>query len=480
MISQKTYMKTKKIFLIFFITISLIVRAQIRVSNVLTDNMVLQRNSEIKLWGTSTPNEKLTFTFGWCKNKLKTICNDKGEWNIKIQTIDAGGPYNVSIWNKAQKVVLKNILLGDVWLCSGQSNMEMAMTGTSDSPVNGTFNSLLEEDHDQIRLFTVKRKSSSIPETNLEGSWSIANPESIVNFSSVGYFFAKQLQVKLKVPIGVICSSWGGSGIEAWINEENMKRFPESLKKTTLENTFPNHRASNLYNGMINPIKNYAIKGVIWYQGEQNRVDYNIYSDLMNGLVQNWRNDFGVGDFPFYFVQIAPYNYGNSKDLISAKFWDEQFKASQIIPNCGMVCTTDLGEEFNIHPAEKSTIGKRLAAWALSETYGIKGIPHKNPFFKKAVVNDSEITLTFENSENGITSFGKELTNFEIAGDDRIFHPAKALIEIKKKQLRISSNDVKKPVAARYRYSNFPKGEGFLYNTFGLPVLPFRTDNWDK
>lgn len=466
-----------KILILLLLAVAML-QAQIKVASILGDNMVLQRNTEVKLWGKSKPNDKLTIRVSWNKLTLKTISDEDGNWLVKVKTTEAGGPHIISISNSNQKVELKNILLGEVWLCSGQSNMEMPVKGGFNSPINGAFDALLEADNSNIRLFTLNKASSKTTQDTCVGSWSAANAESVSKFSAVGYFYAKQLQRILNVPVGMICSSWGGSSIEAWINKITMAKFPEPLKLNTQEKTPQHQRASNLYNGMINPIKKYAIKGAIWYQGEQNRQEYLYYAGLMKGLVENWRNDFGVGSFPFYFVQIAPYWYNNSKDTLSGKFCDEQLKASMEIPNCGMVVTADLGEEKNIHPAEKVTIGKRLAAMALSETYGIKGIPNKTPYLKNAVVKDSFILVSFENAPNGVSSFGKVLTNFEIAGEDKLFYPAKATINLKSNQLTVSAKEVIKPVAVRYGYCNFPQGKGFLYNTMGLPVAPFRTDNW--
>ncbi len=471
-------MKSKSLFILVLLSAALLLQAQIKVASVLGSNMVLQRNSEVKLWGTSKSNDKLTVTVGWSKVKTTTVCNDEGKWLVKIKTTEAGGPYSIVISNSTQKVALNNILLGEVWLCSGQSNMEMPIMGFSNSPVNGSFDALLDADNNNIRLFTVKKASLASPQDTCEGEWTAATAESVGKFSAVGYFFAKQLQQKLNVPIGMICSSWGGSRIEAWINKENIAKFPESLKSTTQEKTPQNHRASQLYNGMIYPLKNYVIKGAIWYQGESNRSESQYYAGLMGGLVENWRNDFGVGQFPFYFVQIAPYTYNNSKDILSGIFCDEQFKASLTIPNCGMVVTTDIGEERNIHPSEKATIGKRLAAWAFSETYGNKGVPHKNPYFKAAVVKDSVMLVSFENATLGMSSFGKELSNFEVAGEDKVFYPAKAIIVINSKQITVSAKNVKNPVAVRYGYCNFPQGNGYLFSTAGLPVPSFRSDNW--
>ncbi len=471
-------MKTRSLIFSLFFSLALLLQAQIKVASVLGDNMVLQRNSEVKIWGTSVAKDKITISVSWDKSKVSTVSDDNGQWILTVKTTGAGGPYSITISDPKQKVTLNNILLGEVWLCSGQSNMEMPMLGFGDSPINGANDVLMDADNNSIRLFTVKKASVTTPQDTCVGNWTMANAESAGKFSAVGYLFARQLQRKLNVPVGMICSSWGGSRIEAWINKDYMGKFPEPLKFTTQEKTPVHHKASQLYNGMIHPIKNYVIKGALWYQGESNRSDYQYYAGLMGGLVENWRNEFGSGPFPFYFVQIAPYGYNNSKDILSGKFCDEQLKASLAIPNCGMVSTIDLGEEKNIHPAEKAIVSKRLACWAISETYGTKGISCKNPYFKTAVAKDSTMLVSFENATLGLSSYGKELTNFEIAGEDKVFYPAKAAIA--SKQLKVWATEVKKPVAVRYGYCNFPQGTGFLFSSAGLPVPSFRSDNWEK
>ena len=436
-------MKNRILILFSFLFFTLLMQAQIKVASILGDNMVLQRNSEVKIWGTSEPNSKLIISASWDKSKITATANDKGQWLAKVKTTEAGGPYTITISNAKQKVVVKNILLGEVWLCSGQSNMEMPMMGYISSPVNGANETLFNADNNNIRLFTEKPTTKTTIQDNCEGNWSVANSETASKFSSVGYFFARQLQQKL------------------------------SSSKDDQDNRKP----SQLYNGMNHPIQNYVIKGALWYQGESNRINYQDYAALMGGLVEGWRNDFGIGQFPFYFVQIAPNAYDNSKDILSPKLWDEQLKASLTIPNCGMVCTVDLGEEDDIHPAEKELVSIRLSYWAISENYGIKGIEYKNTYFKKAVAKDDIMIVSFENNIQGITSFGKEVTNFEIAGEDRIFYPAKAVFKTSK-VVRVTAPEVKKPVAVRYCYHNFPQGKGFLYNTAGLPIPPFRSDNW--
>lgn len=471
-------MKSKIFIASVILSLCFQVQATIKVATILGDNMVLQRNSEVKLWGKANPNQKLNIVIGWNKEKINTTANDKGEWLVKVKTSDAGGPYNISITSAKEKIQLQNILLGEVWLCSGQSNMDMTIAGYGDQPINGSTDALLSAANNNIRLFTVARVSKAQPQDSCKGSWLVASAESVSKFSAVGYFYARFLQQSLNVPVGMICSAWGGSRIEAWMKNDVITGFADAYKQTTQEKSQPNQRASTLYNGMIAPIINYNIKGAIWYQGESNIINYQDYPALQDAMVKSWRTDFGVGNFPFYFVEIAPHAYSNPKAIKAALQREQQYKAMNLTPNSGMVSTVDFGEEKCIHPAEKATVSKRLALWALSETYNIKGLPYKSPVYKSMLVKDSVAVITFENAANGLTTNGKTVEGFEVAGQDSVFYPAK--LTINQKQARIYSPNVKIPVAVRYNFRNFLPSGGFLYNTAGLPVIPFRTDNWNK
>ena len=374
---------------------------------------------------------------------------------------------------------MKNILLGEVWLCSGQSNMEMPTAGFRDQPINGSNDLMVDADNNNIRLFTVKKNAIATLQDTVSGKWEIASAETVAQFSAVGYFYAKQLQQKLKVPVGMINSSWGGTRIEPWMDKESISQYPAAYTRSTQEKVAIQQRATNLYNGMIYPIINFAIKGAIWYQGESNIGDYKEYAVLMQGMVTGWRKDFGVGEFPFYYVQIAPYFYNDSKAINSALQRDEQIVAMSLLPNSGMASTFDIGEERCIHPAEKLTVGKRLSYWALAQTYGFKGINFKSPTYKSVSVKDTVAIVTIENTVNGLTTFGKEVDCFEVAGEDKVFYPAKYSFN-HKDQILVWSPKVKVPVAVRYGFCNFPVTRGFLYNTAGLPVPSFRTDLWEK
>lgn len=477
-------MKPKIYLLSIFLLSFLFVQAKIKVAPILGNDMVLQRNTEVKLWGKANPNEKLTIATGWDKEKVKTVSNAKGDWMVKVKTIDAGGPYAITIASQNEKITLENVLLGEVWLCSGQSNMEDPIAGFPYQPVNGSNDLLLEADNSNIRLFSLNKSFTKEPQDSCVGDWAAASAESVAKFSAVGYLYAKQLQKKLQVPVGMICSSWGGSRIEAWMSKETIDNLPDAIKQNIQKTLGPNKNltslCSGMYNGMIAPILNYSIKGAIWYQGESNIGNYRDYAVLMVAMVNNWRKDFNQGTFPFYYVQIAPYSYNGSKAISSALLREEQLKVLPMIPNSGMISTMDIGEENCIHPAEKVTVAKRLVYWALSETYGFKGISYMNPTYKSMSVKDNKAILSFDNAPNGMTSYSKPIECFEVAGNDSVYYPAESKIDLGSKQLYVWSSKVKEPVAIRYGFSNFPKTSGYLYNTAGLPVSSFRTDNWEK
>jgi sialate O-acetylesterase len=443
----------------------------------ISDNMVLQRNATVKFWGSGNAGDKITVFTEWNNAKTATVCGNDGKWNVSLQTTDAGGPYTVAVSSKSEIITFRNILLGEVWLCSGQSNMGMIMKGYPDQPINGSNDFLADADNDNIRFFIEKSNPSPVLVDTCNGKWQIASSTSVANFSALAYLFAKQLQQKLKVPVGMVYTAFGGTRIEAWMSAEanaanQSKELDENNKPFNLQN-----RTAHLYNGNIYPLINYVIKGAIWYQGESNVRNYPGYANQMASMVKNWRKDFGVGDFPFYYVEIAPYS--NGYNVNSALLRAEQVKALNLIPNSGMVSTIDVGEETKIHPAEKATVAKRLSYYALSEVYGHTGIACKTPTYRTmSVQNDSVVCLYFDNIKYGLSTFGKTVDCMEIAGSDKIFYPAD--ISIKDKKVMVNSPKVKKPVAVRYGYSSFPKTRGYLYNTEGLPVPSFRTDEWDK
>ena len=451
--------------------------AKIKIASILGDNMVLQQNSVVKIWGTADVSQKVTVSTNWNKDKITVVANDKGEWVAKISTTEAGGPYSIQITAGKEKLSISNILLGEVWLCSGQSNMEMPVKGYHNQPISNSNEFIATSENQQIRLFTVQQAYSLVEKTEVLGNWKVSKPENVAEFSATAYFFGKMLQQVLGIPIGLINTSYGGTRIESWISDSGLKDFdwvklPEKNKAAGVSKQTP----TALYNAMIHPITNYKIRGAIWYQGEANRREPDNYGKLLPALVESWRNVWEIGDFPFYFVQIAPYGYVDTEGGLSSVYLREvQLEASKSIPNAGMACLIDIGEKNCVHPKDKKTTGNRLAYLALSKTYGKKGISFSGPVLKEMKIIQDVVKLTFENAPNGLTSFGKDLTCFELAGSNKRFYQAKAIIT--GSGITLLSPNVTEPVAVRYAFKDFVVGE--LFNTEGLPASSFRTDKWE-
>ncbi len=471
---MKKVIKFSFIFLASIIFSSFSLFADVELPALFADNMVLQQQSNVAIWGKATKNTTVKIITSWNQKSYTTNVGADGKWKLKVSTPKAGGPYDISISDgKATK--LKNVLIGEVWLCSGQSNMEMPMKGFKNQPVIGSAEAIALSSNSQIRLFSVKRAKSLSPLADVDAKWELCEPQNVSEFSSTAYFFGLMLNRSLKVPIGLINSSWGGTRIEPWMSEMGIKNFdwtktPE--KTTTID--FSVQTPTVLFNGMINPLVGYGIKGVIWYQGESNRTEPQAYQKLLPGLIQNWRNLWGAGDFPFYYIQIAPYAYGK-EGLNSAYLREAQLKASTSLSNVGMASILDVGEKETIHPSHKKTGADRMALLALEKSYGIKGIQAESPTLKEMKIESGVAKLYFDNAPVGLTSFNQPLSNFEIAGADRRFYLAIAVIT--KEGVNVSSPSVKEPVAVRYAFKDFVVGDLFGLN--GFPVSSFRTDDWE-
>jgi len=436
--------------------------------------MVLQQHTETAIWGLATNNSLVKVTPSWNKKSYKTNASADGTWKLKIETPSAGGPYEITI-SDGKAIKLVNVLIGEVWLCSGQSNMEMPMKGYVNQPIIGSSDAIALSSNPNIRLFSVKKNTSLVPLDDLTGSWSLCEPENVAEFSATAYYFGLMLNKALKVPVGLINASWGGTRIEPWISESGIKKF--EWVNFPVENPDKNqiHQIpTSLFNAMIHPIVGYGIKGAIWYQGESNRNEPKEYQQLITGLIQNWRSVWGIGDFPFYYMQIAPFDYGKD-GLSSAYLREAQLKASVSLSNIGMACIMDIGEKECIHPANKEAGSKRLALLALTKTYGIKGINSQSPVLKEMKVTEGVVKLIFENASNGLTSYGKELSCFEVAGENRLYYPAKAFLT--KTGITLFSAAVSEPKAVRYAFKDFVIGD--LFSTDGSPVSSFRTDDWE-
>ncbi len=505
--------KRQAIFLLAIVMVlSGVLSADIRLPSVIGDNMVLQQGMKVPIWGLAEPNSVVSITGNWGTEQWRTRARQDGKWMIKIQPGKAGGPYEMTIEGK-NSITLKNILVGEVWVCSGQSNMEFPL----DRAVNSK-QEIAEANYPEIRLFTVGKKVSYTPMINCKGSWSVCNSRTAGRFSAVGYFFGRDLYKQLGVPIGLIHTSWGGTPAESWMsreyleNDENfrpiLKRYEEtSVNYPELYRKYlssrdryrkhaaklraegkpvppepgapvgPNHPYSptGLYNGMILPIVPYSIRGAIWYQGESNAGRAYQYRTLFPAMIKNWRQVWGEGDFPFLYVQLANWRAGRPEPTESD--WAELREAQLMTlsaPNTGMAVTIDIGDANDIHPKNKQDVGRRLALWALAKTYG-KDIEHSGPLYQLMAVESNKAILHFDHVGSGLVAGGGgPLKGFAIAGLDKKFVWADA--KIKGDTVIVSSDKVTEPVAVRYGWADNPVCN--LYNKEGLPASPFRTDDW--
>lgn len=466
-----------------FCILPLFLSAKIILPSIFGDNMVLQQKTEAAIWGWAKPNSGVQLSSSWNKKKYSVTADAAGKWKMKISTPDAGGPYEITI-SDGEAVILKDVLIGEVWLCSGQSNMEMPMKGFRDQPVLNANDAIVNSANNQLRLYTVPRAVKTIVQDSTKNAnWKLADPEAVSNFSAAAYHFGHLLQQQLKVPVGLINISYGGSSAEAWMSAEAMKEFPELPVPAIADSAKVNNNTpTTLYNGMLKPFIGYAVKGCIWYQGESNRTRSDQYEKLFPAMVKQWRSEFGIGDFSFYFAQIAPFNYLQNVNATtspdrkgnSAYLRDAQRKAVLEIPNSDIVVLMDKGEEFSIHPADKETVGKRFAYLAFGNTYQLKGFAYQSPTFDSLLIAGNTATIKFKYVPNGLTAYGKTLSQFEIAGADKVFRPATAYI--RNGTIVLSSMSVAAPVAVRYAFKDFIVGE--LFSTEGFPVSSFRTDDW--
>ena len=474
--------------LCILLVVSASLSAEVILPKVIGHNMVLQRLKIVPIWGTASPGEKITVSFG--AQRKETIASDSGKWVVKLNPMEASELPREMIISGTNTIKLKNILVGEVWLCSGQSNMEYAMR--KNSKIQGTVkgkkpleDDLLTANNPNIRIFLVKRKYMS-PDSTHNG-WDQASGTALKDFSAVGYFYAKEMYQKLHIPIGMISSAVPGSRIEPWIEAKRLEISPKMKDGKVLEPlTNDGGDPGKFYNTMIEPLIPFSIRGFLWYQGESNCfLNENIrYAYKFKTLIESWRSDWGNLNMPFYFVQIAPYNYSSSKDVRPhspenlPEMWEAQSLALTL-PNTGMITITDLVDSIvDLHPAYKWEVGRRLSLVALNKTYGFTEIISSGPTFKGMKITKNKIEVTFTNTGSGLISRnGKPLDWFTIAGADGKFVPAKA--EIIGDKVIVSSPEVKSPVAIRFAWNEAAQSN--FINKEGLPAVPFRSNNpWVK
>ena len=455
--------------------------ASVSLPSFFSDGMVLQQQQKVAIWGNAIPHQQVVISTSWDGKKYQFKTDAQGKWWGQVKTPRAGGPYQIEI-SEQNKIILQDVLIGEVWIASGQSNMEMSLLGFKNQPVTNSAQIIRESTNPKIRLFMVENVSWAKPLTSVKGSWSAASPETVGKFSAVAFGYAKMLQEKLNVPIGIIEVAWGGTLVQAWMSAKSLKEFAADTVPPLQDVALANKNTpSGLFNGMINPIAGYGIKGVIWYQGEQNRHEPERYVSLFKSMVKDWREAWKIGDFAFYYVQIAPYiskspNWNAATKLLAPKvpfLREAQLQSSFELKNSGMVVLTDVGAENTIHPPDKQTVSNRLSALALAKTYA-KETPFQSPVYRKMEIRGQKVLLKFDHAASGLILKNENSQNFELAGEDQVFHPAKA--EVVSDGLLVYADSVIKPVAVRYAFKAWAMGD--LFNKEGFPASSFRTDKW--
>lgn len=488
--------------------------ANVKVPHIFTDNMVIQRDKPVNVWGWADAGESVEVIFGQSKASAKA--DKDGKWMVTLSPVVTGGPYSMTIKGK-NTINIGNILVGEVWVCSGQSNMEMGIT-----QIDNSRQEIMSANYPEIRLFLIPKKTSWKPEDDVNAEWKVCTPENIVlggwgGFSSVAFFFGRAIYKELNIPVGLIETAWGGTNIMPWTPPEGFRTEPEfsgiaakkaeadsiylnkySLavtnmkkwavteeenlrkgKKTTPAPQWPVHPSdkssepSALYNAMVHPIINYPVRGAIWYQGEADRGDGMLYFKKMKVLVNGWRTVWHDNTMPFYYVQLAPFKYYWDKlePYKLPEIWEAQTKSLEI-PNTGMAVTTDIGNVRDIHPTNKQEVGRRLSLWALAKTYGKTDIAYSGPIYKSVTFSGGKAKISFDYADKGLkTSDGKAPEWFEIAGNDKHFVRAEAKID--GSTVIVWSDKVSNPAYVRFGWNE--EAEPNLFNADNLPASPFRT-----
>jgi sialate O-acetylesterase len=515
------------IFLMALLTIGfpLSLSGEVKLPAVIGDHMVIQQGKPVSVWGWAGKNEQVVVRLAGQERKIRASAD--GKWLAVFEPLKAGGDtLEMTVrGEKGAEIVVKDILVGEVWLCSGQSNMEYALEW-----LPNTTPEIMKADHPRLRLFQVPKWTSDRPKDDVNAKWAPCTPATVRGFSAVAYFFGLDLHQRLGVPIGLIESAWGGTDIEPWTPPAGFAALPETkplldkqlskyedfrkeLEKALPaweawtrdaqkalkakseippepgdggfpENPYDNPQApTTLYNAMIHALTPFVIRGAIWYQGENNRNDGLFYEKKMEALIKGWREVWKLGDFPFYYVQIAPFNYGYDKNMKGSPaldilrlplLWEAQTNILRL-PNTGMAIVADITNLGDIHPADKRDVGARLALWARAKTYGEKDLVYSGPLFKSMTIEGDKARIAFDDTGGGlVTNDGQPPTWFEMAGDDHIFYRAEA--EISGDTVVVRSPKVAVPKAVRFGWSQLAIPN--LANKEGLPAAPFRTDRW--
>lgn len=470
--------------------------ADVKLPAIFNSHMVLQQGKEIRIWGWAEPGESVTVYLDGEESggaeavafraQQKSTADRQGNWNVTFPKLKAGTKCQLMVKGANNTINLKDILMGEVWVCSGQSNMQWSVTQSKNPKEE-----IAAANYPKIRLFYVPRVPSGTPAKDVNAKWEVCSPKTIGRFSAVAYYFGRHLHKNLNVPIGLIHTSWGGTRIEPWtppVGFETVKELKPILEQITKANAAyaaskiggkkpvrhplaSNRQPTGLYNGMVHPLVPLSIRGAIWYQGESNRGDGLLYEKKMHALINGWRKVFKQGDFPFYYVQLAPYRYRGDETLLP-KIWEAQTNVLKM-KNTGMAVTVDIGNTRNIHPKNKQDVGKRLSLWALAKTYGKKDLVYSGPLYKSKKIEGAKIRISFDHTDGGLVSRDdKPLSWFEIAGSDGQFVKANAVID--GNTVVVSSPKVSEPKHVRFGWHQL--AEPNLSNKAGLPASPFRTN----
>ena len=482
-------------------------RADVRLHPLFSDNMVLQQGRPVPVWGWANKGEKIAVHF---QGQVKQATARNGRWRVDLEPLLPGGPFVMEVKGRNQ-IILTNVLVGEVWVCSGQSNMEFPLSRAVKAK-----EALAAATNSMLRLFTVPRTKSQEPLETVKGKWSLCSPEAARNFSAVAYFFGQALQKARKIPVGLIHTSWGGSPAEAWMSRDALMADPvyrKEILKTYAANwrryeearaawqkeakaakaagkkfnkrppRSPWWRCSELYNGMIAPLIPFAIRGAIWYQGESNAGRAYQYRRLFPDMIRNWREKWGQGDFPFLAVQLAPWDKNRRRSIEEiaaqpvesdwAELREAQVLAARILPNVGIAVITDVGDKDDIHPRNKQPVGERLALAARVIAYG-EPIDGLSPLYRSVEFKNGKAIVHFDYVKGPLKVKGDKLLGFAVAGPDRKFVWAEA--RVNGKTVEVWSPKVPNPVAVRFGWADYPVVN--LYSSAGLPVSPFRTDDW--
>jgi len=497
-------------FFLFFLFAHL-THAQLSLPSIFGDHMVLQQKQSNPVWGLASPGELVKVSIHGQSHMTKA--DQKGHWKISLRPIPVGGPYRMYIEGETSKFFFDDILVGEVWICSGQSNMQWAVRNTNSAEL-----AILTANYPNIHLISVPQVGTQEAQNDFKGEWTSCSPESVAYFSAVGYYFGRRLHHALDVPIGLIDNAWGGSSAEAWVRRDVLEedgRFDELMdgwKEQEASYDYPTllaewkekvatweaksdgerpaqrprrpnnimkgqHRPANIFNGVLNPTIGYGIRGVIWYQGESNAARAYQYRDLFPLMIQHWRDEWGQGNFPFYYVQLADFRAESDKpgDSDWAELREAQTMTMDRLSNVGEAVIIDVGEGRDIHPRNKQTVADRLARWALAKDYH-KNIQFRGPSYRSMKIEGGKIILNFNHVGQGLYAFdSRKPQGFTIAGDDKKFVRAEAKI-ISSTQIEIWSENVQNPTAVRYAWADNPVCN--MYSRDGLPMTPFRTDDW--